>query len=380
MVARSQTEPHRASSPLELLFDLTFVVAIAQIAAELAHGIADGHAGEVLVPYLMVFFAIWWAWVTCTWFASAYDTDDVPYRVLTMVQMAGVLTLAAGVPTAFAEGNFIMVVMGYVIMRIGLVAQWLRVAIEHPAGRATALRYAGGIAVVQVGWLLRQLLPEGFGVASFAVLVAFELAVPIWAARKGEPSWHPHHIAERYGLFTIIVLGESVFAATTGVQAAVQNDGLSAELVAISLSGLVLLFALWWLYFLEPAADGLAARRHRAYFWGYGHYGVFASLAALGAGLEVAVEYSGHHLDVSALVVGFALAIPVALFLVLLWAIHAPVVEQPVIRPAVILPAAALVLAMPLLTAQWGVGPEVIGIALVCVLVIALTIASRAKP
>src|SRR5215211_4887679 len=121
MRPRATDEPHRASSPLELLFDLTFVVAVASITAQLAHGIAAGHALEEVTPFLQVFFAIWWAWMNFTWFASSYDTDDVPYRLLTMVQMAGVLVLAAGVPSAFEESDFRAVTLGYLVMRIGLV-------------------------------------------------------------------------------------------------------------------------------------------------------------------------------------------------------------------------------------------------------------------
>ena len=97
MIERATDEPHRVSSPLELLFDLTFVVAIASLTAQLAHGIAEGHVLDELAPFFMVFFAIWWAWMNFTWFASSYDTDDVIYRLTTMVQMAGALVLAAGV-------------------------------------------------------------------------------------------------------------------------------------------------------------------------------------------------------------------------------------------------------------------------------------------
>lgn len=86
----------RAASPLELLFDLTFAVAIAQIAAELTTRLEAGRLADVVFPYSAVFFAIWWAWMNFTWFASGYDNDDAVYRVLTMLQMAGVLILAAG--------------------------------------------------------------------------------------------------------------------------------------------------------------------------------------------------------------------------------------------------------------------------------------------
>lgn len=87
MSARAIDEPHRVSSQLELLFDLTFVVAVAAVTAQFAHDIAEGRGLAGLVPFLQVFFAIWWAWMNFTWFASSYDTDDVAYRVLTMVQM-----------------------------------------------------------------------------------------------------------------------------------------------------------------------------------------------------------------------------------------------------------------------------------------------------
>ena len=97
MLPRSTTEAHRAATPLELLFDLCFVVAVAQAGGRLHHALGENHLAQGVVGYGMVFFAIWWAWMNFTWFASAYDTDDVPYRLLTLLQMAGVLVYAAGV-------------------------------------------------------------------------------------------------------------------------------------------------------------------------------------------------------------------------------------------------------------------------------------------
>jgi hypothetical protein len=206
MSARPIDEPHRVSSQLELLFDLTFVVAVAAITAQLAHRVADGHALAGIAPFLQVFFAIWWAWMNFTWFASSYDTDDVAYRLLTMLQMAGVLVLAAGAPAAADDSDYRAVTLGYFIMRIGLVAQWLRVGVEDRASRRTALRYAAGITIVQVGWILRLFLSDAGAlrpssqVPLFAILAVLELAVPRWAERARATNWHPHHIAERYGI------------------------------------------------------------------------------------------------------------------------------------------------------------------------------------
>jgi low temperature requirement protein LtrA len=101
MVGRDPDEAHRASTPLELLFDLTLVVAVARATSKLHHALAQGHAGHALAGYAVMFFDLWWAWVNFTWFASAYDTDDVAYRLLTLLQMAGVLVYAAGIPAAF---------------------------------------------------------------------------------------------------------------------------------------------------------------------------------------------------------------------------------------------------------------------------------------
>jgi low temperature requirement protein LtrA len=330
MRARDPLEAHRSATPLELLFDLTFVVAIAAIVPELAHAVVDAHPVEGVLGYLLAFFAIWWAWMNFTWFASAFDCDDPLYRVLTMVQMAGVLVLAAGVPAAFADGgdpnggvgDYTTAVIGYVIMRIALVLQWLRAARSAPAYRSTALRYAAGIATIQVLWVVRLFLPDPISVWAFAVFIVAELLVPVWAERPNMTPWHPHHIAERYGLFTIIVLGESVLAATVAFNASRSEAGLSPALVMVATSALVLLFALWWLYFLVPSGQELTDHRERAWLWGYGHYFVFASLAAVGAGIEVATEAITHEIAATPVLVAYSLSVPVAIYLGVLWLLH----------------------------------------------------------
>ena len=222
MVSRDPEESHRVATPLELFFDLTFVVAVAQAANSLHHGLAEGHAANVLVGYPLVFFGLWWAWMNFTWFASAFDVDDAMYRAAVFVQMAGVLVYAAGVPRAMEHGDFGLGVTGYVIMRIGLLFHWLRAARSDPEHRPCCLRYAAGIAACQVYWIvLVAFLPHSWLVPGFVLGAALEVAVPVLAERVTATTWHPHHIAERYGLFTIIVLGESVLAATLAVQQAV---------------------------------------------------------------------------------------------------------------------------------------------------------------
>ncbi|MEJ2852083.1 MULTISPECIES: low temperature requirement protein A [unclassified Saccharothrix] len=321
MTARRSDEEHRVATPLELLFDLCFVVAVASAAANLHHALSEDHIGHGVAGYLTVFFAIWWAWLNFTWFASAYDTDDVPYRLTTLVQIAGVLVVAAGVPRAFDRADFTVITVGYVIMRLAMVAQWLRAARSDRERAAGARRYALGITVVQLGWVARLWLPDSVFWVGFLVLVVAELAVPVWAERAGRTTWHPHHISERYGLFTLIVLGESILAATGAIAEALDAGHSQTRLISLAVAGLVIVFSLWWLYFDHPAQDLLTTLRF-SMTWGYGHFLIFASVAAVGAGLEVAVDHDLHVSHLSALAAGLATTVPIAVFLLVVWYIQ----------------------------------------------------------
>ncbi len=321
MQARSPHEHHRVSTPLELFFDLVFVVAIARAAAGLHHAVAEQHISHGLLGFAMVFFAIWWAWMNFTWFASAYDCDDVPYRILVFVQMSGALVMAASIGAMFEEGRPNMATVGgYAIMRVAMVGQWLRAAASDPPRRPAALRYAGGISVLQVGWLVLGLVAPG-SLPGFAFLVVCELAVPVWAERASPTPWHPHHIAERYGLLTLIVLGESVLSATMAVQAAVESGERATTLAPLVLGGLLIVFSLWWIYFDRPAHPLLVSLR-TAITWGYGHYLVFASAAAVGAGLAVAVDQAAKQTAIGPVGAGLAVSVPVVIFLLTLWVLH----------------------------------------------------------
>ncbi|HEX6342412.1 low temperature requirement protein A [Umezawaea sp.] len=318
MAARRPDEAHRAATPLELLFDLSFVVAVASAAAMLHHSLTENHIGHGLVGYLAVFFAIWWAWLNFTWFASSYDTDDVVYRVTTLVQITGVLVLAAGVPGAFEDGDFTVVTIGYVVMRLAMVGQWLRARHGDPERRATATRYAIGITVVQLGWVGRLFLPDGLLPAAFVVLAVCEMLVPAIAERAAGTTFHVGHIVERYGLFTLIVLGESILAASNAIRAGLDAGTDVPALVSLAFAGLVIVFGLWWLYFDHPAEDLLTSLR-KSLTWGYGHYLVFASAAAVGAGLEVSVDHDTHVTHLSSHAAAMTTTVPVAVYLLVVW-------------------------------------------------------------
>ncbi|WP_242497707.1 low temperature requirement protein A [Microbacterium protaetiae] len=321
MLPRDRTEPFRSASPLELLFDLVFVVAVSQASDSLHELVSDGHVGQGVLAYLMVFFAIWWAWMNFTWFASAFDTDDWAYRVLTIAQMGGVLVLAAGVHEAMAAYDFTLVTWGYVIMRFAMVTQWLRAAASDPGSRRTALFFAVGITIVQLLWLARlYLFDTMWQFVTFFMLVLAEIMVPVVAERQGRTAWHPHHIADRYGCFTLIVLGESVLASATAIFQARGQGTHALALVGLAAAGLVIVAGMWWLYFVREQGDYLA-KIDRGFGFGYAHYVIFASAGAVSSGIGAAVDVATGHTALAASAASFVLTVPVTAFMLALWVI-----------------------------------------------------------
>ncbi|MGH3725995.1 MAG: low temperature requirement protein A [Mycobacterium sp.] len=319
MVARDPAQPHRASTPLELLFDLVFVVAVSRASGTLHHFWAEGHFAEGLGGYAIGFFAIWWAWMNFTWFASAFDTDDWLYRLTVFAQMAGALTVAAGVERAMTGADFGIAIGGYVLMRIAAGSQWVRAAVSDPAMRATCLRYVAGIAAVQTAWVCWGLFaPEHLRIPLFVVIALADMSVPWFAERAARTSWHPEHIAERYGLFTLIVLGESILASANSIIGGAGEADNYTTMIGIAVSALVIVAAVWWIYF-DQEQDCDDATLSATLLWGYSHYFIFASVAALSAGFEIAVDEGLGKSHLSHTTAALTTTVPFAIYLVLAW-------------------------------------------------------------
>jgi low temperature requirement protein LtrA len=337
MIGRDPNEPHRAATPLELLFDLTFVVGFGVAAEQLAHLLAEGHLASGLIGFGVAMFAVCWAWINFSWFASAYDTDDWPFRVATMVQMVGVLIFTLGLPDVFAsldQGQHLsnaVTVAGYVVMRIAMGFQWSRAATQDPARRSACLTYLTTILVAQAGWVLLVLVETSNLVwfVSAVPLLGIELAGP-WIAesRKGGTPWHAHHIAERYGLLAIIALGEGVIGTVASLGAVVERQGWSVDAALVGVAGTGLTFGMWWVYFLIPSAGILQAHRERVFPWGYGHIVIFTAIAATGAGLQVAAFFIEGQAHISGVMTVLTVAVSVGMFVLTVYALHTYLVRE----------------------------------------------------
>ncbi|MET0900654.1 MAG: low temperature requirement protein A [Mycobacterium sp.] len=336
MSGRDPDEEGRAATPLELLFDLTFVIAFGISASQLAHMLAEDHVGAGLAGFAFSTFAVCWAWINFSWFASAYDTDDWVYRLTTMLQMVGVIILALGIPplfTSIEHGEHVdnrVLVAGYVVMRIAMVFQWLRAARQDPERRKACLTYAVWISVAQVGWIGVLLADTSLEVTF--VLVGLMTLIEMIGPRLGEKvrggtPWHTHHIVERYGLLVIIALGEGVVGTVASIAAVVNEQGWSTDAILVALAGTGLTFGMWWVYFVVPAAEALHEQRERSFLFGYGHILIFGAIVATGAGLHAAAYFIEDHSKLGSVETVASVAIPVGIYLLLIFALYAMLVR-----------------------------------------------------
>lgn len=328
MTGRDPHQVHRAATPLELLFDLAFVVAFGTAANELAHALAEDHVAAGVVAFCFATFGISWAWINFTWFASAYDTDDWVYRLTTMLQMVGVLVFALGLKPMFTSVtgheetlDLDVMVWGYVVMRAAMVLQWWRAARHDESRRQASQTYMVSIVTAQVLWCVLAVTDFPVGTTFVLMVIPFlvEMGGPAYAEkRRGGTPWHAHHVAERYGLMVIICLGEGMIG-TMVTLSALSADGLTWDVGLLALSGTALTFGIWWCYFVVPNAEILHARRERSFGFGYGHMAIFGSIVAIGAGLHVAGYYLEHHSELGLLGSVVSVVVPVAAFVVVFY-------------------------------------------------------------
>jgi low temperature requirement protein LtrA len=332
---------------LELFFDLIFVAAV----AALADGLAHDPTLSGLWHFVALFVPVWWAWMAFTWFATAWDNDDLFHRVTMLTGMLLGIVLAAGIPRLL-EGNDRLFVGAYAAMMLLLVVMFARVVPHAGEARGLAVTYLVTDLLGATIWL-SSLLVDKPGRYWMWVLAMFVLLVgPILAVRayQGQP-YDERHIPERYGLFTIIVLGEGVIAVT----AALSEVNLNTRAIITGVLGFALAAAIWWTYFETMTAAALSRERlGAAFLWGYGQFFAFSGIAAAAVGVELAIvdAAEGHGLDVAG---RLAICGGPAAFLFALAAIHR--VTEDAWDRVLVERAVAIALLIALALAGDGLGP-----------------------
>jgi len=286
-----EVDGHRSATWLELFYDLAFVVAVAVVAGHLL----DDVTPLGVASYFAYFALLWWLWASHTYYADRYDTDDLVYRLLAAGQMVAVVVIASALSPDVAASTRAFA-YGYAASRILLLIMYWR-AHQHVAETRELVRgYLVGFGVAAVVWMASALVPDGYRVALWAVALFIDLATP-WVMRKEQARvpFDVSHLPERFGLFTILVLGESIAAVVMGLA----HRAWSFAPTFTAALGIGMATALWWLYFDNARGsvvrrDASVARTWRPTGWIYTHLPLAAALVASGVAMEIAVAESGH--------------------------------------------------------------------------------------
>jgi low temperature requirement protein LtrA len=281
---RSTGDTHRKVTWLELFFDLIFVAAVAQVAEPLR----DAYSAAGLLRFTPLFMLIWWAWTGHSVFSTRFDTDDGVQRALTLIQMFVVAVMAANAKDALDSRSSAGFAAAYAAVRLVLVAQYVR-ARHVPGARPLAVRYVGGHGVAALLWLVSALIPAPARFGLWAVAFAIDLGTP-WTALAYSVRTPPDaaHLPERFGLFTLILLGEAVVAVMKGIES--QEDWPPAAVTSAFL-GMTVVFLIWSWYFDGVAAASeqpVRSRRDawRFHIWSYAHFPLALGIVVTGVGVQ----------------------------------------------------------------------------------------------
>lgn len=277
------SEAERHATCLELFYDLIFVAVIAQ----LAHNLSQDVSLSGFLGFVALFVPVWWLWVSATFYATRFDTDDPLHRLLTGIQIVAIAALAVNVPHSLGESSAGFA-LSYASARILLVVEYLRARRHVPATCRLTTRFIRGFGTAAAIWLVSAFVPTPLRFMFWALGLTVDFATPLGAGQLDvEFAPHTSHLPERFGLFTLIVMGESIMGVVNGV-AQQQWNVLSAITLAFGLS---IPFSLWWIYFDNLGGSAIQAartcRRIWTYqIWLYTHLPLVIGLTATGVGVE----------------------------------------------------------------------------------------------
>jgi low temperature requirement protein LtrA len=278
-----ENEEERKATWLELFYDLVFVVAVSQ----LAHNFKENISPVGLLGFVVLFIPIWWSWVGTTFYANRFDSDDIGHRLLMGLQMLTAAALAVNIHHGLGESSSGFAI-AYALGRFLLVIEYIRAGIHIQSARPLTTRYAIGFAIAAIVWILSAFIPAPWRFGFWALGIIVDFITP-FTARKFHLGLLPHasHLPERFGLFTLIVLGEAIVAVVNGVS----EQKWDVATVISAFFGLVTAFSLWWIYFDNLGGTPIETARVQGKvtvvnIWLYTHLPFVIGIAAMGVGVE----------------------------------------------------------------------------------------------
>jgi low temperature requirement protein LtrA len=295
-------ERERHASWLELFYDLVFASAVSQVGHSLY---VNNNSIMSFLGTISLFVPVWWAWIGVTFYAARFETDDLVHRVFVLLQMMGAAALTINIHGALAEtsGNF---AISYGAIRGFLVIEYLRTGRRIPAASRLANGLARGYLISTILWLMSAVVPNPIRFLMWALAIGIDISTAILVGRKHiQLAPNIFHLPERMGLFTLIVLGETIF----GLVASLSDHEWNIESTISIGAGLSIAFSLWWMYFDNVEGSPIRAFRERGRVriytaWIYLHLPLVVGLVSTATGIryivsaaqDVALSYIGEWL------------------------------------------------------------------------------------
>jgi low temperature requirement protein LtrA len=284
----STLERERHASWLELFYDLVFASAVSEIGHSLY---VNNNSILEFLGTISLFVPVWWAWMGVTFYAARFETDDVIHRIFVLLQMMGAAALTINIHGALAEtsSNF---AISYGAIRGFLVIEYLRTGRRIPAARKFANGLARGFLISTILWLLSAIVPTPIRFMIWALAIAVDMSTAILVQRKHvQLTPNIFHLPERMGLFTLIVIGETVF----GLVASLSEHEWDVESIISIGAGLTIAFTLWWMYFDNVEGSPIRAFRERGrariyIAWIYLHLPLVVGLVSTATGIRYIIS------------------------------------------------------------------------------------------
>ena len=273
-----EEQRERRTSWLELFYDLVFVVVVSEVAPYLA-----GHVSLAgVLGYVLLFLALWWAWIGGTFYTERFETNDISYRLIIFLQMIPVAAMAIFAHGALGETGP-QFALAYAAERTLIIAIWLRGGLHNPVFRPVSYRYAAGFAISVLLFVASAFVEPPLRFVLWSIGLLIDLVTPILTLRlqSNLPRISTSRMPERFGLFVIIVLGEAIVGVVRGVAG---QEHLSLATAFTGVLGLAVVFGLWWVYF-DYVARRVPRVGYTQLFWNYGHMPLVMSIAAISAGV-----------------------------------------------------------------------------------------------
>ncbi|MFL6422057.1 MAG: low temperature requirement protein A [Nitrososphaeraceae archaeon] len=269
---------------LENFYDLIVAIIVFQLSRELNQDVSV----YGFLSFVALFIPVVWSWVGVTFYSTRFETDDLAHRLLMLLQIGMAALMAVSVPDGLGK-NSVWFALSYALMRTILVIEYLRTRRNVPAARQLTTRYSIGFSIAAGIWFASIFVPPPFRLIFWIIGLTVDIGTPLLFARQLSVQFapHMHHLPERFGSFTIIVLGISILGVVNGIAT---HNWTAYSIISAGL-GLGIAFSLWWVYFDTVDGSEIRALRENKQIgvyvtWLYIHFPLIIGFTALGVGIE----------------------------------------------------------------------------------------------